>query len=225
VNFLQLAQKVREQAGISGDGPLAVTGQTAILAKIVNWVNEAWREIQGMSTEWWWLWNIHTFNTSSAKGDYTDAEMAITDKDRLDRTTVRIYKQSLGRTDEGFIPFIEYQAWLARYGAGTVDDNRPTCFTELPNGTTRFYPAPDDVYVVTFDYYRAITQMATNIDVPALPVRYHDLIWGVALRKYAEYDAAPEIFEKAQGVIKFWKNRLHGDRPKKMRLASESLDA
>jgi len=36
MNFLQLAQRVRQEAGISGDGPVSVVNQTGEMKRVVG---------------------------------------------------------------------------------------------------------------------------------------------------------------------------------------------
>ena len=59
MNFLEIAKRVRQECGIAGDGPSAVTGQDGINAKIVNWVGSAYEELQTMRP-WRFNWATHT---------------------------------------------------------------------------------------------------------------------------------------------------------------------
>ena len=56
MNFLELCQRVRQDAGVSGEGPTAVTGQSGILSRIVSWVKQANNEIQLKNKDWRFLW-------------------------------------------------------------------------------------------------------------------------------------------------------------------------
>ena len=60
LNFLQLCQKLRQEAGISGSGPLTTVNQTGELYRVVDWVQQSYNDIQEKHDDWNFL--RFTFN-------------------------------------------------------------------------------------------------------------------------------------------------------------------
>ena len=56
MNFLEIAKRVRQECGISGDGPSNVSGQVGMYAKIIGWVQAAHEELQQLHSEWNFDW-------------------------------------------------------------------------------------------------------------------------------------------------------------------------
>jgi hypothetical protein len=52
LNFLQLAQKLRQEAGIAGTGPSTTAGQVGELGRVVDWINQAYIDIQEKHDDW-----------------------------------------------------------------------------------------------------------------------------------------------------------------------------
>jgi hypothetical protein len=52
MNYLELAQKLRRKCRVSGTGPSAVTNQTEEYNRLLDWINEAYLEIQRMHVDW-----------------------------------------------------------------------------------------------------------------------------------------------------------------------------
>ena len=59
-------------------------------------------------------------------------------------------------------------------------------------------PPPDGSYTITGDYFVAPSERAADIDVPVgIPTRFHMLIVYRAMMKYAGYESAPEVYQRA----------------------------
>jgi len=70
MTFLQLVQRLRQETAYADSGPSAVTSQTGAHLRAVNWVIEAWNEIQNRHANWRWLRADFTFNTSASTEEY-----------------------------------------------------------------------------------------------------------------------------------------------------------
>lgn len=51
-NFLQLCQKLRQEAGIAGNGPLTTVGQSGELGRLVDWIQQGYNDIQEKHEDW-----------------------------------------------------------------------------------------------------------------------------------------------------------------------------
>src|SRR5512143_216270 len=96
MNFLALAQRLRQEAGLSGSGPATVSGQAGQLRVVVDTLASAWRDLQRFRPNWQWMWRQFSFSTAIAKRDYTPTEAGCPDLGRLDEESCRIYKQADG---------------------------------------------------------------------------------------------------------------------------------
>lgn len=214
MNFLQLCQRTREKCGISGSGPAAVTGQSGEMLRVVNWVNEAWMEIQNSRTNWMWMRGEFTFNTVAAQQAYTltDAGVAATHSHWwID--TLRIYRTDVGVNDEQHLHKTDYAAFRDVYQFSARMNGRPTAVAERPwDQALLLGPVPEQIYTVVGEYQKKATEMAANIDVPSLPTQYHMLIVYEAMTKYAAYEAAPEVMAGVQTSYSEIKSALYDNQ-------------
>lgn len=91
MNFLGLVQRLRQEAGASGTGPLTTANQTGELQRLVNWINDAWLDIQSLRTDWDWMRSTFSFPTVSSQGIYTTSQMGIPTWSNVDVDTLRNY--------------------------------------------------------------------------------------------------------------------------------------
>jgi len=187
MNYLELCQRVRLECAISGSGPAAVTGQVGVYSKLVNWVNDAWREIQLDKTQWLFMWGEFTFDTIINTPDTTTTGLTVRD---FTREPLVIYHKATGLDDKGFIPYLKYKDWYARYGASHVPAGRPQVWTVLPNGALRLTPKPDGEYVVIGNGHLKPQTLINNADIPILPEEYHlAIMWLACSKWFADQEA------------------------------------
>lgn len=80
LTYLQLAQRLRRKCRVSGNGPSAITGQTEEYNRLLDWVNEAWMEIQRMRTDWLFMNAAAWCPTSEGQVSYdASADFGLTD--------------------------------------------------------------------------------------------------------------------------------------------------
>ncbi len=91
MTFLQLVQRLRQEAGASGTGPVTVVNQDGELARMVNWINDAWLDIQSQHKDWGWMRTTCTFPTVTSKGTYSAADAGISDFGMWVRDSFRNY--------------------------------------------------------------------------------------------------------------------------------------
>jgi hypothetical protein len=187
--FLALSQRAAIESGsVSTTGtPASVTGQTQlILIKIINWVIQAYNDIQNMHGEWLWLEGTKEFDTTANADCYAIASI-FTASDRFaeylirDLEEVTMYLTATGVSDEGKIEHIPYWLWKQRYDRGTQTANRPIEWSISPANELCLGPKPDDAYTVRLPYRKGPQTLAANDDIPEMPARFHDMIWRGAL--------------------------------------------
>jgi len=70
MTFLELTKKLRFHCGVSGIGPSSVIDQTGDYERLVDWIRDAWTEIQNTPGYWRFMWKEDNFNTVAGTMDY-----------------------------------------------------------------------------------------------------------------------------------------------------------
>jgi hypothetical protein len=192
---LELAQRLRQKAGIAGSGPTTTIGQTGELAHIVNWIDEAYEHVQNEYQSWAFLRNDFTFNTVAATAEYTAATIA-TDLAEWQPDTFRIYKTATGFSDEQWLDYVRWKDFRDAYmlASQRTESGRPTRHTIIrdePADGIRLYPVPDDIYTVIGEYWQIPDTMSADTDTPIIPERFHMIIVWKALEYYGSYNEEP----------------------------------
>lgn len=197
-NFLQLCQRLREEAGVAGSGPTAVTSQSGMYLKLVNWTARAWVDIQASKPYWKFLRTTYSGALVAGTRDYSIVnDLALISLDKIDPNGISIYLTNAD--DRSDIELASYPDFRRRYPRVAVSA-RPKVVTEIPGGTLRFESTPDEAYTLNLDYWMTPELLAANGDVPALPEQFHDLIVWRALKMFAGAEGAPELFNYAQSM-------------------------
>lgn len=197
--FLQLCQLTREKCGISGTGPALVTGQTGEMGRIVNWVQEAWIELQNRNRDWDWMRAEFCLTTTALRQDYAPSEASLTDFSRWHVDTLRAYRADLGVADQQWLVAWDYQTFRDTYMFAQQTSGRPTVFAiRARDKALLFGSIPDDAYEIRGEYQKAARPFLSGSEKPSLPEEFHMLIVYGAMLKYAYYENAPEVAQSAQ---------------------------
>lgn len=204
MNFLEICQRVRSKSGITGvtASPTTVLAQVGELGRVVNWVNEAWQEIQNDQNTWLWMRESFSFNTIASQQAYppTTAPVSLTDFLDWHTDTLRCYLTATGVSDEQYMIEWSYAQFRDFYmfGSQATQTARPTLFAVRPKDKALLLGyTPDAVYTVRGEYQKKATLLAADADEPGLPSQYHMLLVHGALMKYAAYENAPEVMTMA----------------------------
>jgi hypothetical protein len=228
MTYLQLFQRAHQESGIAGAQPSAVTGQTGKLLKLVNWVSDAWMQIQLERDNWLFMHGFFTFQTIADQRDYVAGSVTPTAIDDLllwDENSFLIYKTSLDTTDENFMEYETYRNWRQnnRQQMESRPADRPQKFTLLPSNAVRFEPKPDDAYTISGEYKRSAQLFTADADVPTnLPPDYQMIIVWQALKFYGFYEDAPDVLDQAET---FYDNLLVRLEEKQLPEMSEDYQA
>ncbi len=209
--FLQLCVKTRRECDLAGTGPTTVLSQTGKLEKIVNWVADAYTEIQGRYPNWRWMRKPFTVNTVASTDTYaytacTDTEAGTVISrfkrwwadDECRRFT--IYLSSGGVSGQRWLIWMPYDIFkvLYKFGQQQSQTGAPIHVSVDDNNRIVLGPNPDAVYVVGGDFQRSAQVLAADATVPEMPADYHMLAVYVAMRKYGASEAAVEVFSRGQ---------------------------
>jgi len=235
--YLQICQDVARECGIAGGAdaspkPTAVTSQIGELNRVVNWVADAYTELQN-ARKWRWLRKKFTLNTVDGTDNYafgscTDVSTAsaITrfDSWRLNdrRNPPKIYLSSAGVGGETFLDWTIWDNFEYLYKTGSLQSqtSRPFHITFNPDDEIVLGITPNDVYVVTGTYYRSPQILAADGDIPEMPAQFHDLIKYQAMEWYGLFESAPEVISRAQKGIKRLNSQLNKNQGSRFRVGN-----
>lgn len=206
MNFLELTQRLSQECGITGTGPTSTVGQTGEARRLVNWIDSAWVEIQGLHNNWNWMRKKFAWETVAGTGDYlpsaitnTLTGLPMTDMRYWYKDTFRAQKKSIGIQDEQWLVEWEYYVFRNTYRFNVQVNGRPVVFAENPQGKALMLgQIPDDVYIITGEYQKRATHFTSDTSEPDIPEEYHLLIVFKAMQSYGLYESAGEVIARGE---------------------------
>jgi hypothetical protein len=209
VNFLALCKRLRSEAGIAGTGPASVSGQTGELGRLVDWIADAYEDIQDKHADWSFLRNDFSFNCVSGTGVYPAS--TVTDLANWKRDSLRVY---LTTTDDE--QWLEYRSWenfrdIRLMGSSRTQTGRPIEFSIKPDKSLIVWPIPDDTYTINGEFYKVAQVMADDTDEPVFERHHMAIVWN-ALMRYAAYVENPPLYAHAQKEYGRLIGKLEQDR-------------
>lgn len=217
MTFLELVQKLWQESGSTGSEPDTVVNQTGSAKQLVDWVADAYKDIIGRHSDWGWLHETLTFETVQAQAVYPFGTGAGTvGVERKDwkswiPDSGRKWLTAVGTNSETFLPPENYWQWrnIYQFGANRNAYSAPLIHAIAPDESICLGPVPLSGYTVQMDYYRAINaDLSADDDVPDMPEEFHIAIMWRALMHYAEYESAPEVYDRAANNFNDWVSRL-----------------
>lgn len=219
--FLQLCVHARRECRIAGTGPAAVTSQVGELERLVNWVANAYTEIQNKHPNWRWLRSSFTVNTVAsddtyAYGDLTDTGTSspITRLSSFLPNEFKIYLTSAGVGTQHWLSYWQWDDFRRVYRIGTQNDGYPAVVTIDPANQVVLGAKPDAIYTVTGDYQKSAQILAADGDTPEMPSQFHYLIVYEAVRKYAAEVGDPGLWAAMKDeAAQMWRDLRQNQLP------------
>ena len=199
MTYLELCQSLAKETGFSPDltKPTTVIGQTGEELAIVEWVAQAWTDIQTARGTWKFMW-ADDFTKDTVVGQSL-LDTSSDNVGRFDTDTFTSYEKAVGTSDR---TYLHYELWddVKKYIKSIDSANQqPSIITRKPDGNLSLvYPA-DKIYTIEADYYRRAQLFTANADVPTgLPVEYHMAIVYKALFDYGAFQDAVEQMKRSE---------------------------
>jgi hypothetical protein len=169
-----------------------VIGQTGLYENIINWVNQAWVEIQGLHDNWMFMRANDSFPCVTATRDYT-----------LDPVPKRVEPHSVIATDSSGdsheVELVDWSTFQDAYRTYKVeDDQAPRVCTITPAGQMRFLDYTDPDYTISYEFGAKPVPFAAGTDQPTLPEEFDDVIVFKALIDYGLFYNAQEAMQHGQ---------------------------
>lgn len=215
LTFLQLAQQAAINCGISGS-VTTCQNQSGEIGRIVQWVNDAWLDIQVEHDDWTFLRSSYllgggvTFVPGSGLGsgkNYTPlgtgagtVGVAASSFGKWAKDSFRSYSTAAGFTSEAPMDEISFDVWRDSYMFGAMRNTttRPVVIAFGPQQEVCIGPPSDGTWTIEGDYFYAPSQMSNDSDTPTyLPPQFCMLIvYRLMKLKHGLYEAAPEVIER-----------------------------
>jgi len=206
MNYLQLAQRLREKVGGAGDGtPTSVKGQKGESLLLVNYINEAWIEIQSIR-QWSWMHKTVTTKLVAGTQTYNENVFGILNFGEWDLRDIKLY--DAGLADETVLSYIGYDAFRRAYTVGVQQQGRPVYVSMNKANDLVFAQVPDKPYTVNADYYESPQELIAGTDIPSMPKQFHLAIVYLAMQYYGLYENAPEVVRDGMTQYNKVMNRL-----------------
>jgi len=248
MNYLELVKRLASETGTELESkvttvevpPATAYGETTEhRTRLINWVRQAWIEIQEDQDQWNFMVRRASMPLVRGQTSYAIAELAEPDcngclPEECD-------------PDEAFydyiVPFVAPQdyRYIWMVDGSTQQPNPQICYYVHPErffgdrdrmnktafgqpsrysidrtGCIVFDASPsDDDYHIQFEYKLLPHEFLTDEDTPrGLPLKYHMLIIYKAMVYYAMFDEADKQVQRAAKLARDWMNKLRRDQLK-----------
>lgn len=195
MNFLQICKRVRQEVGVSGDGPSNVAGQTGMYKKIVDWVLSAHEEVQLRHNNWRFDWGTVVTPLTQGVEFYQPSDVWSLPVRNWDWESMYVYP-----TAEG----VQARTWLSRLDYNTYRqtrlpsvEGRPIYVAQAPSKELGFYPLPQAGLTFVGDYYMPPEVMVNNTDIPRMPDEYQMAIVWRAVMFWCASEENPALYAVA----------------------------
>lgn len=212
MTFLELFIRFVRETDATGSAPTTVVGQTGDRLQLLDWLNDAYKDIQGHQTNWLFMKTDFSFTTTASTREYSVSTIGLTDHERWkvdEFGDMRVYLTSTGSSGEQYLSYLPWEQYrrLYLFGSTRTTEGFPKFMSVHPDQSLDFYPVPDDTYTVVGEYYKAptefdITDSDTDTESPIFPSQFHMMIIWRALMFYGAFYAADEKYQHGQNEYK-----------------------
>ena len=203
--YLEIVQKAIRKSGSKVDKPTTIVGATGIVELFVEWVQDAWKDIQ--LEHLGWQWRVARDQTLTLVAS-TDEYAMPAGMENIDLRSVSVYENV---DDEFPLTYVSYLHWrnhLDKANTAGITEAKPKNFTITPDDKIAFYPPPDIEYTVRYDGHTTVEILddTDDADTPTgIRDEYHDGIMWRAVMYYAEHFEDGAKLQEAQNHFKPYK--------------------
>lgn len=188
MDFLSLCKRTRAECHLNGVGPTTVVlaNNPKDMQSIIQWVADAWRELQGMRN-WQWQWESPTLTIAPGTSVLAQEVSAA----RYDKEAT--YLVSGG----GFLSYLPWDEFRLHFTANETQAGAPTVWSIRPDLAFVVNAKPSTSTQIVVERYANPTDLEDDGDTPALPVDLHmHIVWS-AVKKYAAHEEAGALYKTA----------------------------
>lgn len=185
MTFIELCQRVRQESGISGDGPVSVLNQKSILQKVIEWVRQADIDIQRLQNDWLFMWRMKSITLTELINEYDATSLTLLNMRDLLSLDI----------DGDVLDFYTWDEFKREKYHQDLGQGKPTVYTIKPDGLIMLYPTPEQAYSATVEYSLKAQSMINDTDVSLIPIEYHDVILHKALMYYSSHEEDQSLYQ------------------------------
>lgn len=189
MNFLALCKRLRQESGYSGSGPSSVTNQTGESKRVVDWINDAWMDIQNLRSDWRFM--LEPFSVSLSIGE--TVSLPADCKSLLEESVV------ITRADGSklFPDVITPEDMRLMKRLRNDPASYPQYISVDSAGLMTVHPACSETVTISGDYYVVPSEMNENTDIPRMPSEHHMAIVWKALMESGAFDESSNTWQRA----------------------------
>lgn len=211
MTYLEMVQEAMKRAKVRAGVPTTLIGAVDAALSFKEYVNDAWRELQEESTNWWFRQKL---DQSLAIVASTDEYAMPANLETLNYRTISIY--TTAKQDETPVTKLDYEYWRTIKDTVDTSESRPEFIVERPDGVLQVWPVPDQAYTMRYDGVWDVDEMTDDADTPGsnisggtlLPSRYHWVLIYDACRRFYEDHEDAEGLQKMQSKYLAQRARL-----------------
>ena len=192
--YLEIVQKAIRKSGSKVDSPTTVVGTSGIVELFVEWVQDAWKDIQ--LEHLGWSWRVARDQTLAMVVS-TDEYAMPTGIENIDLRSVTCYLTTDDESPVSFVPYMHWRTYLDKAYTAGITEGKPVCFTITPDDIIAVYPPPDALYTIRYDGHTDVEVLdyadtagvgtSDALTPTGLRDEYHDGIMWRAVQYYSEH--------------------------------------
>lgn len=194
MNFLQIAQRIRQEMGTGGLGPSTLLAQFGEDKQYTDWTREAYIDVLNYARDWNFLWKEFQFVGNGGR-EYNEAAHGVIDVGTWNVDTFYAL-QNEALYPLHFVPWDEFRL----YQASVMVNGLPASFSIQPGGTLVFDAAPQASVTIGGEYFiKPDTEIFAD-GQPVFPERYHMIVVWRGLMLAAAFYAEPDKYAHGENM-------------------------
>ena len=192
---------------------------TEFINKCVNWVQQAWIEIQEDQTDWDFMRTMGIFDLVEGQPQYDIIlQTGLEDYDGIrpfvapvDRRYIWLVNDNVSPMVRTHVYYVTPELYFGHYDRLTKASGQSIRYTFRSNGCVLLDPPPGpDAGKLEFRYQRAVQELTLDTDTPTgLDPKYHMAIVYRAMEYYSGFDETQPQFGRAMKLGRKMMNKMY----------------
>ena len=205
MDYLALCKQVHNICQIDGDTIVSVDNQTGMNARVVEWVDRAYRDIQRYRADWKFRQVLANVNVVAGQWEIPD----------LIGLMIHVDPRTVTATNTGGIiqqlSVVDYDIFYNTRQSRTRTHGNPGVISVGPDFDLYIDPIPLEPLSLKFYYTKTVESLINNTDIPIVANDYQDAIIWKAVLYYSQEQETNNIYPTAQQNYKEILNRMELD--------------